>query len=540
MSRKVDRTHSILIVAILAGVIAVLNVRVLSQHQFGRGLVSIAGHDAVSGEVLIRFVDGSSDDDRLQIAGEIDADEIESVARDLKRVRSRSFDSIALLNYLRTRRSIAYAEPNYIVQAVVTANDPRFPTMWGLLNNGQTINGNPGVAGADIHVTKAWNVTVGSRKNIVAVLDSGVDYTHPDLAANIWMAPSAFTVTIGGRTVSCAAGTHGFNAIAKSCDPRDDMNHGTHVAGTIGAYGDNLLGVTGVNWRSSIMALKFLDSSGTGTVADAISSIEFAIQARKTFQSAANVRVLSNSWTGGGFSQALLDEINKANTSGMLFVAAAGNDSRNISSTPTYPASYKAPNVVSVAATTNSDHLANFSNYGSSVHLGAPGVDILSTTIGKTYGFSSGTSMATPHVSGAAALILSKCALDTAGVKATILNHVDHVGALTGWVSTGGRLNVDRAVRSCAIPSAPGGLQAASGPGAGQISLIWSAASRAATYNVKRSWTAGGPYTTVATSLTARSFIYSGTTGRRYFFVVSATNAAGEGSNSNEVTALGK
>jgi subtilisin family serine protease len=236
----------------------------------------------------------------------------------------------------------------------------------------------------------------------------------------------------------------------------DDHRHGTHVSGTIGAVGNNGVGVVGVNWTASIMGLKFLNASGSGSTADAIKAIEFAIQAKAAFASTggANVRVLSNSWSGGGFSQALLDEINLANANDMLFVAAAGNNGRSNDDSPVYPASYAAPNVLAVAASDNRDTLAAFSNYGFSVPLAAPGVDILSTTLGSTYSFLSGTSMAAPHVSGAAALILSACDLDTAALKAAIVNNVEVVGALTGFVASNGRLDVDAALRSCAPPGA--------------------------------------------------------------------------------------
>jgi subtilisin family serine protease len=545
--------HARLVLAAAAVVCAVAAVtpRAEPQRQPGRRRVSIGGRQAIAGEVLVRFAAASRADDRAIVEQQVDAESSETIAHDVRRVRSRSLDAMTLLRFLHAHPAIAYAEPNYVVHALTTPNDPRFPTLWGLLNSGQTIYGSAGVTGADIHAPSAWNVTVGSRRNVVAVIDSGMDYTHHDLANNVWSAPTPFTVTIGGVTIRCNAGTHGFNAINRSCDPQDDMNHGTHVAGTIGATGNNSSGVTGVNWKASIMAAKFLDENGDGTVADAINAIEFTIQAKNAFAAtaAANVRVLSNSWAGGGFSQTLLDEIKKANDNGMLFVAAAGNDSANIDAVPSYPAAYDAPNLIAVAATTNQDRLADFSNYGSSVALGAPGVDIMSTTIGGNYDLLSGTSMATPHVAGAAALVLAKCPLDTARLKAAILGNVDRVGALTGWVGTGGRLNVDKAVRSCVTaaeppvteaPTAPTGLRAASQPGPGQVTLSWNPASSAQSYNIKRSWTSGGPYTTVASNVTGTTFVYSGTTGRQYYFAVSATTAAGESALSNEVAAIGK
>ena len=286
-------------------------------------------------------------------------------------------------------------------------------------------------------------------------MDTGIDYNHPDLAANVWSAPSSFTVNIGGTNITCAAGTHGFNAITNTCDPLDDNNHGSHCFGTIGGVGNNGVGVAGVNWTASIMGAKFLNSGGSGTTANAINAIEFTIQAKQIFGANANVRVLSNSWGGGGFSQALLDEINKANTNNMLFTAAAGNNGSNNDTTPFYPANYNAPNVVAVAATDNRDQLASFSNFGATtVDLGAPGVNILSTTTGNTDSFFSGTSMATPHVSGAAALVLSSCpSLTTAALRSNLLNNVDPISALSGKSVTGGRLNVNRAIRACGAPT---------------------------------------------------------------------------------------
>ena len=363
----------------------------------------------VAREVLVKFREPFRTAQLGQIVSTADPDAVEAVGRSgIFRVRSRSFTTAALLALLGRRPDLQYVEPNFVVHALIEPNDPSFPQLWGLRNLGQAVNGGlAGAAGADIHALDAWDVSIGSTDNVVAVVDTGIDYTHPDLAPNIWSAPDRFTVSINGTSITCEAGTHGFNAIDQSCDPMDDHEHGTHVSGTIGATGNNSVGVVGINWTASIMGLKFLDAGGSGTVADAINAIEFAIQAKQAFAATggANVRVLSNSWGGGDFSQALLDEINSANSHDMLFVAAAGNNGVPNEILPTYPASYDTPNMIAVAATTNTDARAYFSNYGAhSVHLGAPGYDILSTIIGGAYGFLSGTSMATPHVSGAAAL----------------------------------------------------------------------------------------------------------------------------------------
>jgi subtilisin family serine protease len=445
--------RSTVIVTLTAAMLMALGltvVRAQRQTRQDRAAVEMfRGREVVAGEVLVAFR-RSPDLGRLRAELDTDTDAPVGAGR-LWHARSRSRNVSSLIAYLSTHSDVLYAEPNYIVYAEDTPNDPRFPELWGLLNIGQTIRGVPGSPGADIRAVAAWDGAHGSRNTVVGVVDTGIDYTHPDLAGNIWSAPASFSVTIGAQRITCAAGTHGFNAITRSCDPFDDHLHGTHIAGTIGAVGNNGVGVAGVNWFASIMGLKFLTAAGSGTLANAINSIEFAIQVKAAFPSGgANVRVLSNSWAGGAFSQALLDQINRANQNEMLFVAAAGNSASDNDAVPSYPASYAAPNVVAVAATSNQDALASFSNYGAnSVHLGAPGVQVLSTLLGATYGYLSGTSMATPHVSGAAALLLSRCTANTAAVKSLLLNNVDRIPALSGITIAGGRLNLGRAIDAC-------------------------------------------------------------------------------------------
>src|SRR6266487_666270 len=444
----------------------------------------VNGREVAAHEVLLKFRQSPHADLLAEIARLTGADDIHTIGRTgLRRLRARALDVPALLQLLANHPDVLYAEPNYIVQAFTEPNDPNFPQLWGLRNTGQTVNGSIGVAGADIHAVDAWNVSFGSTAQVVAVIDTGIDYTHPDLVANIWSAPANFFVNIDGRTIMCPAGSHGFNAIALTCDPMDDHNHGTHVSGTIGASGGNGIGVVGVNWTTQVMGIKFLDATGSGTDADSIKGIDFAIQAKRAFSSTggANVRVLSNSWGGGDFSKAVLDEINAANAEDMLFVAAAGNNGFTNDILPTYPASYDAPNIISVAATTNTDARAFFSNYGAaSVHLGAPGNDILSTTIGNTYAFFSGTSMATPHVSGAAALVLSHCAFDTAALKDALLGTVELVPSLASITITGGWLDVNSAIRSCEAPTTPPALTALSGDG--KVTLTWSGATGATAF----------------------------------------------------------
>jgi subtilisin family serine protease len=313
----------------------------------------------------------SRNPDLARLRGDVDTETDRFVDGRVWHARSPARNVQTLIRQLAARPDVLYAEPNYLLYTTLQPNDPLFPNLWNLLNVGQTVGGTPGTPGADIHATDAWDTAIGARTVLVGVVDTGVDYSHPDLAANVWSAPAQFTITVGGLSITCPAGTHGFNAITKKCDPFDDHFHGTHVPGTIGAVGNNGLGVVGVNSLANIIGLKFLDASGAGTAANAINAIEFGIQAKATLGAVANIRVLSNSWGGGGFSQALLDEITRANQNDMLFVAAAGNSSSNNDLTPSYPATYAVPNVVAVAATDNQDGLASFSNYGPATVLSA-------------------------------------------------------------------------------------------------------------------------------------------------------------------------
>ncbi|HJR59053.1 MAG TPA: CARDB domain-containing protein [Vicinamibacterales bacterium] len=501
----------------------------------------VNGREVAAREALVRFRDPVGPALLADLHAQADGERIERIGgTGVLRVRSRSIDAAALVVQLSQRPDVLYAEPNYIVRAFSTPNDASFPQLWGLENIGQAVNGGlPGSAGSDIRAVPAWNLTVGSTAHVVGVIDTGVDYTHPDLAPNMWSAPAAFTVDLGGGgVVRCAAGTHGFNAITRACDPMDDQGHGTHVAGTIGASGNDGIGVVGVNWTTQLMGIKFLDDTGSGTIADAITGIRFAVAARRAFPGAADVRILSASWGAFEFSQALLDEITAVQAEDMLFVAAAGNNGLNNDVFPMYPASYEAPNIVSVAATTNTNGRAFFSNYGpTTVDLGAPGVDILSTVPGNSYSFASGTSMATPHVSGAAALVLSRCPFDTTALKDALIGTVQPMDALASVTVTGGRLDVNSAIHSCiAPPPTPDNLTALGGDV--QVRLSWASALGATGYTVKRSLTSGGPYTTIASNVKGARYtdstVVNGTT---YYYVVSATNSLGESGDSNEASA---
>lgn len=378
-------------------------------------------------------------------------------------------DVNALVDELQSRPGVIYAEPNYLYYASETPNDPQFNQLWGLHNTGQT----GGAADADIDAVEAWDVQKGSADILVAVIDTGVDYKHPDLAANMWTNPGEDPwadpndPTSGNGIDDDNNGFiddwRGWDFVNRDNDPFDDNVHGTHVAGTIGAVGNNGIGVTGVNWTVEIMPLKFLSSSGSGSLSDAIEAITYAARF--------GAHVMNNSWGGGGRSQALEDAIKFANQQGSLFVAAAGNNGTDNDATPNYPSNYDVENVLAVAAIDHEGNLAVFgsgggggicggclgevlpvpgSNYGATtVDLAAPGKNILSTTPNNGYQSLSGTSMATPHVAGIAALTLAQFpALTNIQLKTRLMASVDVKSGLQGKMVTGGILNAFKAVNA--------------------------------------------------------------------------------------------
>ncbi|HKH10591.1 MAG TPA: S8 family peptidase [Rubrobacter sp.] len=342
---------------------------------------------------------------------------------------------------------VAYAEPNFKLQPAATPNDPNYRDLWGLNNTGHT----GGTPDADADAPEAWDKTTGSPDTVVAVIDEGIDINYPDLRDNIWTnsgeVPDNNIDDDGNGYVDDVHGYDFANDDATVYDPDpitgEGDEHGTHVAGTIAAVGDNGIGVTGVNWHAQVASLKFLGANG-GYTSDAVEAINYAV--------AEGMPISNNSWGGGGRSQALEDAIRRADDAGHIFIAAAGNGGSDgigddNDATPHYPSSYDVPNVVAVAASDDDDKLASFSNYGaSSVDIAAPGVGILSTLPGNAYGRYSGTSMATPHVTGVAALIQSQQPglggpdADTQ-IKAQLLQYADEKASLQGKVATNGRLN---------------------------------------------------------------------------------------------------
>ncbi|MGB9978680.1 S8 family serine peptidase [Methanobacterium sp.] len=321
--------------------------------------------------------------------------------------------------------NVIYAEPNYAYTENSIPDDTYYGYQWGL---------------SQINASSAWNITTGSHKVIIAVIDSGIDLTHPDLKSNIW----TNSKEIPGNGIDddhngYVDDIYGWNFVAGNNDVTDDDGHGTHVAGIIAAVGNNSKGVAGIMWSATIMSLKFLDNEGNGYIDDAVSAIRYATRM--------GANIISCSWGGDEYSKALKDVID---ASSALVVCAAGNsdNGKNNDISPVYPACFTSKNIISVAATDENDELASFSDYGvNSVDVAAPGTRICSTLPGSHYGYMQGTSMAVPYVSGLAGLIKSiRPDLTALQIKYTILNNVDYISSLAGKILTGGRINALKAL----------------------------------------------------------------------------------------------
>jgi subtilisin family serine protease len=430
---------------------------------------------------------------------------------------------------LRHNPNVRYAEPDFIYHVTATPNDPSFGQLWAMSNTGQTVNGTSGTAGADIHATQAWSFTTGSASVVVADVDTGLDYTHPDLAPNVWSNPGG----IGG----CPAGTHGYNAIAGSCDPMDDNNHGSHTAGTIGAAGNNGIGVTGVNWTTSIIGVKAFDASGNTTSTSIVQSLQWVLDAKNA---GVNVRVINASWGGWDSSQATSDLIAALGADNVLFVAAAGNFGLPHSLIPFYPCDYAVATIICVGASDQTDSLAYFSDYGAaSVDLAAPGTNILSTVRGGGYAYLDGTSMATPHVTGAVALVDSLGDFSAAQVKADILNGVDVLPSLSGLVGTSGRLDLAKTLTLAGAPTAPGAPVLSGTAGDSAADLSWTSTapgdSPITGYRVYRGSVSGGETLLAEVPISLAYHDAGLTNGTTYYYAVSAVSAIGEGPRSNEI-----
>ena len=346
-----------------------------------------------------------------------------------------------ILDSLNSNSFVEYAEPNYIIRADVIPNDPSFGDQWALNNTGQS----GGTPDADIDAVEAWDITTGDTNIVVGIIDTGIDYEHEDLEDNIWTNWDEIPNNgIDDDNNGYIDDIHGWDFYNNDNDPMDDYFHGTHVAGTIGVVSNNGIGVAGVAWKVRMMALKFMDVDGygsiSGTISGAVSAVEYA--------TANGVKLTNNSWGGEVYSQTMFDAIASANTAGVLFIASAGNDYADTDINPHYPACYDLENIISVASTDRNDSLSGFSNYGlNTVDIAAPGSVIYSTMPNNTYGNLSGTSMAAPHVSGTAVLTWAAFpGFNHHQIKQQLLGSGDQLENLTEEVSTSCRVNAFNAV----------------------------------------------------------------------------------------------
>lgn len=402
-------------------------------------------------------------------------------------------DLLAKAKILNASTDVEYVEANTVIKINRTPNDTDFAKQYGMHNTGA----GGGVSGADIDAVRAWDVSTGSRDVLVGVIDTGVDYTHPDIAPNYWTNPGESGLDAQGKDKSSNGidddsngyvdDFRGWDFVNNDNDPFDDHAHGTHCAGVIGAQGDDSIGVVGVNWNVSIVGIKFLSGSGSGTLEDAVKAIEYG--------TSIGVNLTSNSWGGGGYSPTMFDAIKAAHERGILFVAAAGNDSNNNDSRPSYPATYDVGNVISVAASDNKDQMAYFSNSGvRTVHVAAPGVDVWSSVPNRGYQKMSGTSMATPHVAGLVALV--KSAIPDATheqIRARIINGVDRSDYWASRVSSGGRINAFNSLETDNVPPSPVSDLNVVDTGTMSVTVEWSAvgdddsAGSASAYHIRMS-----------------------------------------------------
>jgi thermitase len=443
----------------------------MNKMLLGLSTLAVAGAlqanvaEHVPGEIIVKFKDGKQKSffqnksmSSLGIQGHRDLKLSYAKLSVLKVEDKASIESvIATLN---KNPDIEYAEPNFIYRVnpikenlssikrvphspftdftAATPDDPSFGQLWGLRNTGSNEpQGSAGVEGSDVNALKAWDLTKGSKAVKIAVIDTGVDYNHPDLKENMWTntAEANGVAGVDDDGNGFIDDIHGYDFANNDSNPMDGNGHGTHCSGTIGAVHNNRIGVAGVMSDVSIVAIKFLGDEGSGSLEGAIKSIDYATKL--------NVDLMSNSWGGGGRSVALLEAIQRASAQGIIFTAAAGNSASNNDTNPSYPASYDVPNIVSVAATTAQNSLASFSCFGrNSVHIGAPGHHILSTIQGGKYDVYSGTSMATPHVSGVLGLLLAKEGrLSHADLRSRLTMTSVPVAGLRGKTVTAGRVD---------------------------------------------------------------------------------------------------
>lgn len=399
------------------------------------------------GEVLVKFRDGAATEAAKQANRTVGSRVVEMLG-DLGWQRVQLAEGLKTVDAVKRYQGmpeVEYAQPNFYYHLQVTPNDPQFMSagMYGLTR---------------ISAPAAWDLSTGSSAVVVANIDTGARLTHEDLTANLWTNPGEIPANgIDDDGNGFIDDVHGRDFFFNVSDPSDQHGHGTHTAGTIGAVGNNMLGVTGVNWSVKIMTIKIYNNTGFGSTSAMLVAAYNYVRMMKL--RGVNIRITNNSYGGCdeacGYDQATKDGIDAMGEVGILNVFAAGNDGRNTDNLPAYPASYTSPSIISVANSTSTDTRNSSSNVGLvTVDLAAPGSGILSTTFGSnsSYGGMTGTSMASPHVAGAAALLAAhNPSLSAASLKATLLNTVDPLAIWAPIVKTGGRLNVDRALRNHSV-----------------------------------------------------------------------------------------
>lgn len=399
-------------------------------------------------EILIKFREQASPSQRQAIRAQLGAGTRRQLLRGIEHLKlGRGVSIEEALERYRRHPHVLYVEPNYLIQISVLPDDAEFDRQWGLHNRGQT----EGTPGADIGADEGWNISTGSHDILLAVVDTGIDYTHPDLVDNIWHNPGEIP---GNGLDDDGNGfiddVHGWDFVADDAVPLDENGHGTHVSGIAGAVGDNALGIAGVAWKVSLVPLRALDANGFGDIADSIDAYEYAISI--------GARIVNNSWVAPP-SQALQDAVQATEDADILMVAAAGNTGFSLEFFPVYPASFPNDNIVAVTSLDDEDRRLFFSSFGSvSVDLAAPGLFIFSTLSGGHYGFNSGTSMSTPHVSGAAALLMSVAPdLPASSARRILVETAEPTEAFSGLTVSGGKLHIGNALSSLDIV-APGAV----------------------------------------------------------------------------------
>jgi RHS repeat-associated protein len=386
------------------------------------------------GELLVRFRAGVSQLNKDLVIAAHSTRRKKQLRGDsaIEKLELTGTDEVGLVNaalQLSLNPAVEFAEPNFLIAHdqinPQTPNDPRFTEQWALNNTGQ----NGGQYSSDIGVTRAWQTTTGAPATVIAIIDSGIDFTHPDLANNEWTNP----LPLNGDV-------HGWDYVTDKAEIKDEQGHGTAVAGIIAAQGNNAEGISGVMWRASLMSLRVLDNTGSGDVANAVEAIDYAV--------AHGAQVINLSWGTSGQSVALKDAIQRALRRGVVVVCSAGNNGQDIQAAPYYPASFGLKDLIAVAGTDNSDRLASWSNWGAGkITIAAPGTNILTTQKGGGYWIVSGTSASAPIVSGIAGLIKSvRPLIDPHALVKAISDGARPIDLLSGKVSSGGVANANGAL----------------------------------------------------------------------------------------------